>query len=315
MIGATNGDESRTRHVSLRGPSSPIDGRVHAVRSDLADVRLADHVIAARYADPVRLRVIEDTVAVRSGPSAEATAVSALLAGELFDAFDLTGGWAWGRCGHDGYVGWVPQAALGLVADPPTHVVTAAAAPVFAGPDIKRPVVGRRFLGSRLAADGDGDFVALHGGGFVHRRHVAAVGTVADDWVEVAARLLGAPYVWGGRSVAGIDCSGLVQVALAACGIAVPRDTDQQRAALPVIDRPDGQKGDIVFFPGHVGIMVDAANLLHANAFWMTTLIEPLSAVVGRLLPQFAEPVRGIARPMRQLSDASTTCLPATVFL
>jgi len=288
-----------------------LDIRVNAIRDDLADATLAGQLVSTRYADPVRLRCIVDTAPVVNAPDVDAVAVSALLAGEDFDAFELIHGWAWGRCVHDAYVGWVPRAALGAASDSVTHRITAAVAPIFSGPDIKRSVVGRRYLGSRLAAEVTGDFVALHGGGFVHRRHVDPVAVIAADWTAVARRLIGAPYVWGGRALSGIDCSGLVQVAMAACGIAVPRDCDQQRAALLKASGTVPERGNLVFFPGHVGIMVDGEQLLHANAYWMTTLIEPLAAVVARLRPHHAVPIIGVARPADNLSLASTTCLPA----
>ena len=204
---------------------------------------------------------------------------------------DLAGGWAWGHCLHDRYVGYLPADALGPLA-PPTHRVTAALAPLFAAPDIKAPVTSALSIGALVAGAEAGEFVAT-AAGHLHRRHVARAGVHAADPVEVAERLIGAPYLWGGRGAGGIDCSGLVQRALGLAGIESPRDSDQQRDALGralAQDEP-ARRGDLVFFPGHVGLMVDGARLIHANAFWMAVTVEPLAEVVARLAPSHADPI------------------------
>jgi len=141
------------------------------------------------------------------------------------------------------------------------------------------------------------------GQGFVHHRHLAGAAEIASDPVTIAELLIGAPYGWGGRSERGIDCSGLVQLALSMCGIAAPRDTDQQRTAVGEARDPGGPLacGDLVYFPGHVGLMVDGAHLLHANAFWMRTVIEPLADVIDRVRPSHPEPVLAV----RQLPPAA----------
>lgn len=170
-----------------------------------------------------------------------------LLHGEAFHMLDARGGWAWGYCGHDHYVGYAPLDAL---ADPiaQSHV-TRALAPVFAAADIKSPVLEMLPAGARLAGAQAGDFLAMDGG-FVHLRHVRAIEATESDWVAVAERYLGAPYVWGGRGL-GVDCSGLVQMALAACGIAAPRDTDQQAEAIgeALGDNAALRRGDILSSP------------------------------------------------------------------
>lgn len=289
---------SRISQTRLSGPSTPLDRRVNAYRPDLASVQLAADVIAARYAEPMRLHCTLPVAMLHGEADAAAVAVSALLHGEGFDVIEIAGDWAWGACVHDGYVGWLERAALTSTTAVATHTVVAAMAPVFAAPDIKRAVLAVRYLGSPLAGVEAGEFIALDGGGFIHLRHVARAGHHAGDPVLVARDFVGTPYVWGGRTRDGIDCSGLVQAALNACGIACPRDSDQQLAAFGGDIGEDAlQRGDLVFFPGHVGIMADATRLLHANAYWMTTLIEPLGAVVGRLAGQHRQPVSGIGRP------------------
>ena len=220
---------------------------------------------------------------MRAAPSQDAIAVSELLRGECFAVVDASGDWAWGFTSHDGYVGYVPLDTLGPTCGA-SHVVATPAALLFSGPDIKAPVRERLPMGARIvAAEADGAFLAVEGGGFVHRRHVVAVDAIAEDFVAIAERLAGVPYRWGGRSGDGIDCSGLVQLALGFAGIAAPRDSDQQATlGEPVADGAPLERGDLVFLPGHVGIMASATDLLHANAHWMQVVTEPLADVLAR---------------------------------
>jgi cell wall-associated NlpC family hydrolase len=163
---------------------------------------------------------------------------------------------------------------------------------IFADADIKAPLVGRLSLGALLHGQTNGDFLRIDSG-FIHSRHVRAIDAIESDPVAVAERLIGAPYLWGGRAADGIDCSGLVQRALGLGGIAAPRDSDQQRDGLgrSLGDDEALMRGDLVFFPGHVGLMVDAEHIIHANAFWMAVTVEPLADVVARLAPTHASPI------------------------
>jgi cell wall-associated NlpC family hydrolase len=228
---------------------------------------------------------------VRAAPNAQAAAVSQLLFGEDFHVLDAAGGWAWGYCGHDHYVGYVQQDALSLPVVA-THFVSAREALLFESADIKSPALMTLSLGARLEGEVEGDFLKT-ASGFIHARHVTPAGQSFDDPVATAARLIGAPYLWGGRGAGGVDCSGLVQLALALAGIDCPRDSDQQRESVGrELDAGEPVKhGDLVFFPGHVGFMADESNLLHANAWWMAVTIEPLQHVVDRLLPKYEKPI------------------------
>ena len=154
-------------------------------------------------------------------------------------------------------------------------------------------------LGARLRGEMEGNFLKTESG-FVHGRHVAPIGRVLDDIVATSAQLMGAPYLWGGRGADGVDCSGLVQLALALAGMACPRDSDQQRESVgrELTAEEPLKRGDLVFFPGHVGIMADADTLLHANAWWMAVTLEPLQDVVNRLSPKHEQPVLARRRPM-----------------
>lgn len=294
-----NADQNMTKTIApnrtrfhLDGRSVKLDRRVNAVRGDLADFSLAGVLFAPHYAKAEPMHCLSAAAFVREAGAADARAASQLLPGETFHLLDVTGGWAWGFCDHDGYVGYVERTALGVGALSPTHYVTARSAPVFAQADIKSPVVGSLPTGARIAGTAEGNFILTEAGA-VHVRHVLPLGAFEEDWVAAAERQIGQPYVWGGRGAGGIDCSGLVQLALGQAGVKVPRDSDLQRESIgdALEDEAPLQRGDVIFFPGHVGIMVDAVNMLHANAYWMTTLIEPLDDVIARLKPDHDQPV------------------------
>ncbi|TVV70704.1 C40 family peptidase [Sphingomonas solaris] len=265
----------------LVGPSVVLDPRIHAVRRDIADIGLADRVFAPHYSAPEVSACALPAAMLRAAPDDDAVAVSQLVQGEAFAVVDISVGWAWGYGLHDCYVGYLRAEMLGpLVA--PTHVVTAPVALVFATPDIKAPVIATRTIGARLHGIAEGAFVAT-AGGYIHARHLAPVETPVADPVAVAETLVGAPYLWGGRGDGGVDCSGLVQRALGLAGIAAPRDSDQQRSLGREIGEGEAlRRGDIILFPGHVGMMVDDTRLIHANAHWMAVTIEPLDTVTGR---------------------------------
>lgn len=272
------------------GPSLRLDPRVHAFRSDIADIALAGRMVSPRYVAGVAMAA-SGIAPLRASASANATQVSELLPGEAFTVFDRVGDWAWGQGGTDAYVGWVAAACLGAVLSGPVQTVTAAHGLLFAAPSLKAPILGVVPLGAVLpCGEADGDYIAAGDGRWVHRRHVAPP---AGDPVQLGEQFIGTPYHWGGRTRAGIDCSGLVQAVLGAHGVKTPRDSDQQRAAFPAVDPATRRRGDLIFFPGHVGILVDADRMLHANAWWMTTLVERLDDFLNRLgRPDFT-----VARP------------------
>ncbi|MCI4589935.1 C40 family peptidase [Sphingobium sp. BYY-5] len=285
-----NTPPERTR-FTLDGRSVALDRRLHAARGDLADLALAGTLFSAHYARAVPLTCVAPGTPILSATAATSEAVSELLRGEIFHALDVTTDWAWGFCGHDGYVGYVRRDALDIE-EQPTHRVTTATAPLFSSPNIKSPIADYWPRGARFSGEVQGAFIAC-AEGFIHSRHAALAADREQDWVAVAERYLGQPYVWGGRGHRGVDCSGLVQVALGAAGIAVPRDTDLQCEGIgaPIDSETRLQRGDIIFFPRHVGIMTDGKTLLHANAHWMAVVAEPLADVVARLADTHAQPI------------------------
>jgi cell wall-associated NlpC family hydrolase len=281
----SSSEPSPADHFRLEGPSRRPDPRINAYRPDVADVQLAGVLFAPHYARAQPAALGMDNAMLRAAPEASARGVSQLVRGEGFETLEISGGWAWGRCLHDDYVGYLPAAAL-TPPQRPSHRVASVLAPVFAAPDIKAPVVTTWPIGARAEVTGEaGDFLTV-AQGFVHRRHLVVMDAVAHDPVAVAERLLGQPYLWGGRGAGGVDCSGLIQVALDFAGIAAPRDSDLQRDALGEVLAAEAplRRGDLLFFPGHVGVMVDGVSLLHANAYWMAVVIEPLADVIARLI-------------------------------
>jgi cell wall-associated NlpC family hydrolase len=217
------------------------------------------------------------------------------LFGERVTIYDERDGWAWIQLDRDDYVGYVPSEALSHEVDEPTHRVRSLGTFVYPVPDIKAPPIMHLSINSELSiVEGDERFVMLNGGGFVVSRHVAEIGRKAPDFVEIAERLIGTPYLWGGRTRLGIDCSGLVQVSLEAAGIAAPRDTDMQQAELGErVEIPDVlegmQRGDLVYWKGHVGIMADSVTLVHANAHHMQVAAETLPEAIERISKLGAE--------------------------
>ena len=233
-----------------------------------------------------------------SKPSRNSTPECQLLHGDRFRVHAVKRGWAYGvalnalDARRRDYVGWVSMRALVDQTMTATHRVTALRAPVFSRPDIKSVI--RQFLplGARLASRGvEGDFVQMGGGGFLHARHLAPRGQgCVRDFVDTAESFQALPYVWGGNGPDGMDCSGLVKLSLQSAGIPAPRDADQQEAALGEVVEPDAElmtlrRGDLVFWPGHVGVMQTSGRLLHANAHHMCVATEPLREAVDRIGP------------------------------
>ncbi len=262
-----------------------FDRRLTPARPDLAAAHLSGIVEAPRYAEGRRTVVIESSAPMRREPASDAPLETEALYGEAVMVYDESEGWAWAQLERDGYVGYLPAIALGA-APAPTHRVAALRTHAYPGPSIKLPPTMALPLGSRLSVvRREGDFAVTSGGFWLWARHLAEVDASAEDFVAVAEKFLHAPYLWGGRTSEGIDCSGLIQTALAAVGVAAPRDSDQQEASLGAPVPPDDPlaRGDLVFWEGHVGVMRDAKMLLHANGWHMAVASEPLEEARARI--------------------------------
>lgn len=271
-----------------------LDPRLNAFRDDLADSALKGRVTADCFAAGRAAGIARGIVDLRRAPNARSGLDTQLLFGEAVTVFDEADGWAWVQNQTDGYVGYVESAALGDAPAPPTHRVTALRSYLFPEPDLKAPPLDCLSIASPLCVVGrEGDYAALRGGGYVYDKHIARIADTQADYVATALRFLGTPYYWGGRSSVGLDCSTLVQLSLACAGLPVRRDTYQQETtAGEALNGLPGeialQRGDLVFAPGHVAIvldagMPDATRILHANAFTMTVAIEDLDALEGRV--------------------------------
>ncbi len=264
------------------------DRRRHAFREDLAAAALRGIVAAPRYAAGEKCQLVVPVLPLRREPRFDATLDSEALFGESVTVFDESEGWAWVQLSRDGYVGYMPSEGLAREGFTPTHKVATLRTYVYPVPDIKSPPLALLSLNALLAAErGEGRFLALASGGFVVAEHVAVLGMHAPDFVDVALAFAGTPYLWGGRTSLGIDCSGLVQLASEAAGFACPRDADMQAAehgrALDLQGRETLARGDLVFWDGHVGIMASATDLLHASAYQMAVVVEPLAEAEARI--------------------------------
>jgi cell wall-associated NlpC family hydrolase len=263
-----------------------LDPRITPARPDLAAAHLRGKVEAARFEKGTEQEVIVGLAPLRKEPSHEAPLLTEALFGERVTIYETDEeGWAWGQLKSDGYVGWIPAAMLLAPGPAPTHRVAALRTLMFPGPSIKLPPADALPLGATVTVVREQDsFAVLSSGGFVPKSHLAPVANPEPDFVAVAERFLGTPYLWGGKSSMGLDCSGLVQVALTACGIKCPRDSDMQESALGKSASLAGlQSGDLIFWKGHVAIARGRNSMIHANAFHMAVAIEPVAEGLARI--------------------------------
>ena len=270
---------------TLTGHSFVGDKRTTPIRGDLADIKLAGKLFAPHYAVPMRRTGIAPVTEIHEQPDATSMPVSALMHGEEFAVLDVAGEWAWGYCCHDNYLGYLRFAELGDDFDA-THIVSVPATLLVTAPSIKAPVLARYPMGARIVC-GElsecGKYLSCENG-FIPLVHLSEVDKVTTSPADLAEQLIGTPYSWGGRGGDAIDCSGLVQLVFGLKGVSAPRDTDMQQADFGEELAADAalQRGDLVFFPGHVGIMADGENVIHANAHWMSVQVEPLAEATAR---------------------------------
>lgn len=263
------------------------DPRLTPARPEIADLRLRGAVTAERYVEGVRRRVAMPCAPLRRAPRADGALDTEAAMGATLTAYEAGEGWALVQLEADGYCGYMPRAALGPADPAPTHRITALRTFLYPAPDLKRPVLGHLGLGALIVAEGrDGEYLRLASGGYVFAGHAAEPDRHVPDFATIAERLVGTPYLWGGRTSLGLDCSGLVQLSLFMAGRPCPRDADMQEAGLGAplpLDLDALRRGDLVFWKGHVGLMLDGIRLVHANGHHMAVAVEPLREAVARI--------------------------------
>jgi cell wall-associated NlpC family hydrolase len=279
-----------------------LDPRVHAYRDDVAAASLQNRVRAQRYVEGEPRQVAAPSLMIRLAPKFDAPAVTEALSGELATLYDMRDGWGWLQLASDGYVGYATMDGLSSVPEQSTHKVAARLTHVYPAPDMKRPPFLKLAFGAEVAIIGrpEGRFVELSRGGFVFADHLVGVRERVKDYVRVAERFVGAPYLWGGKTVTGVDCSGLVQLSLQAGGLLCPRDSDMQAASvgepLDVTKLDAVQRGDLLFWQGHVAIAQSPDWMLHASGHHMEVVVEPIRRAIERIAETHG-PLTAIRRP------------------
>jgi len=267
----------------IKSTNPALDPRITPLRKDLAARSLEGRVTSEKFCDGTPYQLVHGLTDLYHRPDEKAPLLSQLLYGEIFIVYDIKDGWAWGQAARDDYVGYCPIDALSPDIMPSTHYLTNLCSHIFPEPDPKSRPVGQIFMMSDLSVSHalpHKGFVQLTDGNWVYATHVSNI--IGTDPVAEALNFIYAPYLWGGKSCIGLDCSALIQLAFASVGISLPRDSDQQEKALgqKLSDDDVPQRGDIAFFPGHVGFMLDDMHLLHANAHHMRVSIDPLRDVI-----------------------------------
>ena len=290
-----------------------LDPRVNPYRKDVAADFLEGRVKSKTFISGKEKRLGVAWAPVMSKPSIDSKGASdilqtsELLFGELFTVFEEKAGWSWGQCAHDGYVGYIKSSNLFQTLNKPSHWVSAISCLVF--PDSKGEYPPLMRLSMTACVDVDlvkGKYARLASGGWIFNKHIKPIGEIQPDFIATASMLNREPYLWGGRGGQGIDCSGLIQVSLAAAGVIVPRDTDQQANNIG-IDVPLSKKtselqpSDIIFFPGHVGIYLGSGALLHASSHEMMVETQSLEVVVARMENRHGQGITRIRRQVKKV--------------
>lgn len=266
-----------------------MDKRLTPANARAAHVSLQGQIDAPRFTEGESAQVITPLADLMTAP--DGSRDRQRLMGDLFTVIDRHDGWAFGQSVKDGHCGYLPEANLGMV-EGATHWVAAPQSHLYPEPRVQAQEIGPVYLGSRLRVLGEAGKFLETSRGFIPAGHLKPLGEWHKDPVAVAQTLLGTPYLWGGNSRAGIDCSGLAQLAYAACGIDIPSDSDLQRAVgKAVADKAALKRGDLIFWKGHVAIAMNADYLIHATGHFMSVVAEATSPTIKRIKDQGNGPV------------------------
>ncbi len=275
----------------IRGQTSDLDPRTTPARPDIAFESLKGKIEATRFTRGKVMTISTPLADLRYGPRNTEGLLTQGLLGEQFRVLDSHAGWAFGQLLTDGYVGYLEEKNLASHYPEANYRVSVPLTHIYPVPDLKTPIRMALPFGAKLCANpGDAreGFAEVKGLGWVYAKHLVALGDRMEDFISTAKGFLNSPYLWGGRSTSGLDCSALVQLSLMAAGIPCPRDTDQQQKAVghSTSNIPDvalAREGDLVFFPGHVGFLLGDNRLLHANAYHMRVTIDNVNEVADRV--------------------------------
>lgn len=283
-------------------PNSPqsFDRRITPARKDIAAAHLHGEVEADAFVEPTRFRVLASSVPMHRARDASLGYETELLHGELIDVYEIGDGWAWGQAVRDGYVGYVEALALAPDVLLPTQRVSALRSFLYPGTSIKTTPSGFLPYGAEVHVEAFEDRFARTAQGYLFAAHLAPLDAPATDPVDEAERFLGIPYLWGGKTSLGIDCSGLVQSVCHACGLDAPRDSDMQENALGTAlalpnDPRHFQRGDLLFWPGHVALCQGDGRMIHATAHSMSVISEEIASALERIAGQ-GHPLRTARR-------------------
>lgn len=279
------------------------DPRIHPYRLDIAADFLKGRVDAKEFVSGTRYSVSSVLTGLYRRPDPDAPMETQLLKGEGFTVYEEKNGWAWGQAETDGYVGFVPIKSLSFRQNEPTYRVNQLRTFLYRYPDMKKRVYDVVSLNARVYIEAfEGDFARTNEGFFIFSEHLSPITQPLEkDYVAIAERFSGTPYLWGGKSSIGIDCSGLVQTALTVCNVPAPRDADMQEKALGeslqvAKDFSNLQRGDLIFWKGHVALMVSPNEIFHATAFHMSTFKECFFGAEKRIRETKGEPITSVKR-------------------